>query len=247
MEATKSMKEKSMKEMKATKSFEFDYQINGKTIHLQREGQHYDDVYKYAISLKLQYEKHKNLDGDWQITLPIKKINEVKCEVNLRLFYCRGSCRCSKGKRGQFQIIINDTKVYCRYNEDDDDEDDFFPELYRHNIYLTEEEAPPTIINFVKAIMILHYYLENLKFNKLANDFDLYDRLILQSLNLGCVVFQSQEIELAGEMCPCCREYTTFQLRKCRHYICIPCKSSLPKEKCPTCRRDIYDTDDEED
>jgi hypothetical protein len=231
--------------MEATQSFEFDYELySGKTIHLQKEGQDYIDIYKYAVILKLQYEKQKDSDGDWQVTLPIKKVDRVTCDVSLIVYYCPNNCSCNNGKRGKFKIRIQDTKVFCQY---DKEEEELFPELYAHNLNSTTEEAPPTIIDFVKAIMITKYYFENLKFNKFTNIFNFYDKFDLQSREMACVVFDCPEIELAGQFCTACHEYTTFQLMRCQHYICVPCKALIRNDKCPNCRQHIYHSDNDEE
>ena len=225
-----------MEATKSTKSFEFDYENEKKEIiHLKQEGQEYENIFRLAIAYKLKFDSEFNMGetNDFTIGIPvIDTINDVKCFVELCLSY---STKCIIGSC-KFQLRIMDVKVFC----EDTEEEEMFPILYSKLIYISPQHTL-TNKDFVKAIMITLYYGENLKFDKVQSYFSLNT---YNELDLACKVFGScSNIKLDADKCVCCFEYTRFKLMRCKHYICVLCKGKLDSDRCPTCRKHIYDSD----
>lgn len=227
--------------MEATKSFEFEYTNEKKEIiHFKLEGHEYEDIYKLAIAYKIKFDtefiREKETD-DFEIMIPIDRINDVKCIVMLRLFYYTGKCIINPCN---FQLIITDNNASCF----DVIDDEIYYEFYRKIIHTSSQENPSRE-DFIKAIMIMKYYFNNLKFSSYSNKLLLHDT---RHYDLSSRVFSScLNVKLDGDICPSCLDYTTLKLYRCKHHICIPCKGKLQNNKCPTCRKDIYDSDGDED
>ena len=237
--------------MEATKSFEFDYTNEKREIiHLKSEGYEYEDICKLAIAYKIKFDTEFTLPSqlvpegcnrekknDFEIMIPINTIDDVKCIVMLRLFYYTGKCIINPCN---FQLIITDNDTSCFDNNDDD----VYYEFYRNIINISSQENPNRE-EFIKVIMIMKYYFNKLKFSRYLNKFLLYDT---RHYDLSSRVFSScPNVKLDGDICPGCLDYTTLKLYRCKHHICIPCKGKLVNNKCPTCRKHIYDSDEDED
>jgi len=232
--------------MEATKSFEFDCEIEGKTIHFKTEGDEYEEIFKLAILYKIEFDSkpRKNRGGeDFIIHLPIDRIDGKMTDVDIRVFYYNRECIFNPF---QFQLYIHDIDRYMNRN------DNMIPHTLFNEITYISSSNEPIQQDFIKAIMIIKYYLNNLKFDKIKNEFVL-NKKDNKIKELSCSVFRCENVSMSIDTCSVCYESTSYKL-SCNHYICLICRETLKKKQCPLCKKKFtdcdethYDTDSDED
>jgi len=232
--------------MEATKSFEFDYEIEDKTIHFKTEGDEYEEIFKLAILYKIEFDSkpRKNMgDENFIINLPINKIDGKMVDFDTRTYYYQRECVFNPC---HFLLSIDEPDRYMFCNEEI-----IYHGLFNKTIY-SSSSTEPNQQDFIKAIMIIKYYINNLKFDKIENEFVL-NKKDNKIKELSCSVFRCENVSMSIDTCSVCYESTSYKL-SCNHYLCLICRETIQKKQCPLCKKKYnncdkthYDNDSDEE
>jgi hypothetical protein len=112
--------------------------------------------------------------------------------------------------------------------------------LFNETIY-SSSSTEPNQQDFIKAIMIMKYYINNLKFDKIKNRFVL-NKKDNKIKELSCNVFRCENVSMSIDTCSVCYESTSYKL-SCNHYLCLICRETIQNKKCPLCKKKYTDCD----
>lgn len=170
------------------------------------------------------------------LTLPINKIDGVKCYVQLSHDKHWPNMPVPPMPRASLTLIEEDKVDYVNMEITAYNADNYVSPKCAHNQAEFEEMIAT---------------LKNYKFDKVQNQFvDIRKEALTPIDFYDCL--KSPSISFEDECCVCL-EVTSGTIRNCKHPICMRCASNLIKRNCPICRERIccesdgsWDEDDEE-
>lgn len=179
------------------------------------------------------YETDTSNHGNRRKTLPISKIDNIDCDVEVVL------CREYK-KMGEVEyywaLFINHNYLYLAERTDEE------VNLFKKHFGKTKIYKPYTIEGVMNEFNNVILYIAKLRINRLYGVFhDPKEGVISNSFDEQVVKLLKSEMEKSdnaiklkiGECCVC---YTqTYTKTSCGHYVCMACISNLEKCECDDC------------
>lgn len=183
-----------------------------------------EQLMRLAVIVAKNFTKHAHYN------FPVNKIHDVSVE-----------CKLLKGHKQHWIFeIVTDTDECCETTDDD-----YIPiELFRKH-YEKQDDTP--LENHIYDVLVdIKDLIPKLKFNKLESCFTLLE--VEDDLTaLFDEMFKHESVKMQYDNCSACMEATKRETW-CKHYLCIPCHSSIKKvddeygdkyKPCPICRKSI--------
>ena len=181
------------------------------------------------------YNTFLELEG-YKITLPIKKINGLRCDP---IFHID-----KRGTRYCISFKVESSQLF-----EEEDEDLIIKSYFYNNFGCPNEDEFDKDIHILHSLIKIKYLLENLQYCYASNKLTLY---INDNLELLTSVFDNPNIEMCAENCCVCLTTTTNKT-PCKHSLCFICWEQIKIHKdeeadeykldCPICRENIRHTD----
>ena len=176
---------------------------------------------------KLNFDYVVSMDGP--LSLPIKKIDGVKC----------------------YYILLSHGKHWLTITEPQIEENKVDYVRMEINVINSDNYVSPSNAHNQAEFEEMLDTLKNYKFDKVQNQFVDIRKKALTTIEFYDDL-KSPSICFEDECCVCL-EITSGAIRNCKHAICMRCVSNLVKRNCPLCRERIccesdgsWDEDDEE-
>ena len=197
---------------------EYTFEIDNQTITHSFSSEEYEKIKKLAVSISVEFARTRlrTTTSRMEKKIPIKKIDGLRVDVDVL----------DDDDRYMFRIFAYGS----------------IPPFGTSGGFIYRIESKK-LDDLIKVIAVLKYCCDNLRYDIFNNKFTLSSSQVTNFLSLSGDLFACENVVLDFDNCSVCHN-PTLRETQCNHYLCIRCFQQLQREKCPICRKSLWEEEE---